>query len=142
MDNSPPSTIILITGDRDFAYLISVLALRQYQTVVIVPPNYHSSLTYQASVVLDWDTQILQKQSTTGLTDSAAVLSTQSSSISQLVNTNLLFPPASCKGAEDLGALKKHSLVSTSSHQASGTVISVSPLVMLTCASQSPQLAC
>jgi hypothetical protein len=63
MDNYPPSTIILITGDRDFAYLVSILTLRQYDVVVIVPPNHHSSLTYQASAVLDWNTQIMQQPS-------------------------------------------------------------------------------
>ena len=63
MDNYPPSTIILITGDRDFAYLVSTLTLRQYHVVVIVPPNHHSSLTYQASAMLDWNTQILQQPS-------------------------------------------------------------------------------
>jgi hypothetical protein len=63
MDNDPPSTIILITGDRDFAYLVSTLTLRQYHVIVIVPPNHHSSLTYQASAVLDWNTQIIQQPS-------------------------------------------------------------------------------
>lgn len=63
MDNCPPHTIILITGDRDFAYLVSILTLRQYHVVVIVPSNHHSSLTYQASAVLDWNTQILQQPS-------------------------------------------------------------------------------
>jgi hypothetical protein len=63
MDNDPPFTIILITGDRDFAYLVSILTLRQYDVVVIVPPNHHISLTYQASAVLDWNTQIMQQPS-------------------------------------------------------------------------------
>ena len=72
MDNSPPSTIILITGDRDFAYLVSILMLRQYHIIVIVPPNHHSSLTYQASVVLDWNTQVLQLPSNASTNPSAS----------------------------------------------------------------------
>src|ERR1700676_253763 len=58
MDNNPPFMIFLITGDRDFAYLVSILTLRQYCVVLIVPTNHHSSLTYQASAVLDWNTKI------------------------------------------------------------------------------------
>jgi len=105
MDNSPPSTIILITGDRDFTYLISVLTARQYRVVVIVPSNHHSSLTYQASAVLDWDTQILG-------TPSKKVPSASSSSISPLVDTNLLLPPASYKDTQDPRAPGKYPSIS------------------------------
>src|SRR5882762_619492 len=74
MDNNPPFTIFLITGDRDFAYLVSILTLRQYHVVLIVPTNHHSSLTYQASAVLDWNTQILQSASKAGSANSSATL--------------------------------------------------------------------
>jgi len=59
MDNPAPGTVILITGDRDFAYAISILRMRRYRVVVIVPPNHHSSIRNQASIFLDWDADIL-----------------------------------------------------------------------------------
>lgn len=59
MDNPAPGTIILITGDRDFAYLVAIVRMRRYRVVTIVPPNHHSSLQQQASVVLDWNSDIL-----------------------------------------------------------------------------------
>jgi hypothetical protein len=64
MDNPIPATIILISGDRDFAYAISVLRFRQYQAVIVVPslPSAHPSLTSQASAVLEWDADVLRKR--------------------------------------------------------------------------------
>ena len=37
MDNPAPSTIILISGDGDFAYAVSVLASRQYRIIILAP---------------------------------------------------------------------------------------------------------
>ncbi|KAJ8583654.1 hypothetical protein M405DRAFT_748298, partial [Rhizopogon salebrosus TDB-379] len=56
IDHHSPATIILIAGDRDYAYAISTLRLRQYTVVLIVPPsqNIPHSLESQASVVIDW----------------------------------------------------------------------------------------
>jgi hypothetical protein len=59
MDNPAPGTVILITGDRDFAYAVSILRMRRYRVVVIAPLNHHSSIRNQASIVLDWNTDIL-----------------------------------------------------------------------------------
>lgn len=61
IDNQAPTTIILITGDRDFAYAVSVLRLRRYHVVVIAPPIIHISLKSQASVLIDWSRDILGK---------------------------------------------------------------------------------
>lgn len=69
IDNPAPATIILISGDSAFTYPISLLRLRQYGIVVIVPSTgSQSSLESQASAVLDWDIDVLrpkivQKQS-------------------------------------------------------------------------------
>lgn len=41
LDNPAPSTIVLITGDRDFAYVFSVLKLRRYRTILVTLPNAH-----------------------------------------------------------------------------------------------------
>lgn len=53
MDNPPPATLIIITGDRDFTYAISTLALRGYNVVVVAPSNVHAQLVQRASEVLD-----------------------------------------------------------------------------------------
>ncbi|KNZ75414.1 hypothetical protein J132_02746 [Termitomyces sp. J132] len=59
IDNPPPSTIILISGDRDFAYAVSVLRLRRYRVVIISLPGIHTSLKTQASFFLDWNNDVL-----------------------------------------------------------------------------------
>jgi uncharacterized LabA/DUF88 family protein len=61
IDNPAPTAIILISGDRDFAYATSVLRHRQYQVILIAPPGTHVSLKSQASVILDWTTDVLGK---------------------------------------------------------------------------------
>jgi hypothetical protein len=56
-DNPPPMTIILVSGNRNFAYSLSVLRLRRYSTVLVAPltkENVHQSLCNQADVVVDW----------------------------------------------------------------------------------------
>ena len=62
-DNPPPATIILISGDRDFAYLLSTVRWRKYN-VVLISNSFmtHESLTVQASVVYDWKSDILKTQ--------------------------------------------------------------------------------
>ncbi|KAK7023710.1 hypothetical protein R3P38DRAFT_3194232 [Favolaschia claudopus] len=61
MDHPAPATLILISGDRDFAYPVSILRLRQYDVVVVsLPlPGAHPSLKRQASVWLDWNREVL-----------------------------------------------------------------------------------
>lgn len=59
IDNPAPATIIVISGDRDFAYAISTLRLRQYDIVLITLSNAHLSLTSQASICYDWAADIL-----------------------------------------------------------------------------------
>lgn len=54
IDNPAPWTYLLITGDRDFAYAISVLGLRRYDVVLVSPRTAHISLRSQAAVCLDW----------------------------------------------------------------------------------------
>ncbi|KAG7452694.1 uncharacterized protein BT62DRAFT_20888 [Guyanagaster necrorhizus] len=56
------TTIVLITGDRDFAYAVAILRLRQFHVVVISPsvPSPHASLTAHAAVCIDWNTAIMQ----------------------------------------------------------------------------------
>lgn len=61
IDNQTPATIILISGDRDFAYAVSILRLRNYCVVIVAPPITHASLKSQASILVDWNHDILGK---------------------------------------------------------------------------------
>jgi hypothetical protein len=75
LDHPAPATIILASGDRDFAYAMSVLRHRQYRMVLVAPaqPTAHVTLRAQASLVLDWTNDVLG-QATRG--DSSHALST------------------------------------------------------------------
>lgn len=61
LDNAAPATIILITGDRDFAYAVSLLRRRRYRVVLIchMQPGPHRSLSAQVDERVDWSTRIL-----------------------------------------------------------------------------------
>ncbi|RPD65887.1 hypothetical protein L227DRAFT_569828, partial [Lentinus tigrinus ALCF2SS1-6] len=59
IDTPAPSTIILISGDRDFVYAVSVLGLRQYRVVLLAPRPAHGSLKAQASAVYNWPEDFL-----------------------------------------------------------------------------------
>ena len=59
IDNAAPSTIVLISGDRDFAYALSILRFRRYRIVLITLPNAHQSLRAQASISFDWFSEVL-----------------------------------------------------------------------------------
>ena len=61
IDTPAPATIILISGDRDFAYAVSTLRLRRYRVVVISAGEVpvHPSLKAHASIFLDWHTDVL-----------------------------------------------------------------------------------
>ena len=61
IDNPAPATIVLISGDRDFVYAVSVLRLRRYRVVLVAPNTAHASLKSQATTVLDWETDIMRK---------------------------------------------------------------------------------
>ncbi|KAI6038999.1 NYN domain-containing protein [Pisolithus marmoratus] len=53
VDNPPPATVILVAGDRDYAYALSTLRLRNYR-VVLITPCATSCLEACASFVIDW----------------------------------------------------------------------------------------
>ena len=72
LDNPAPSTIVLITGDRDFAYAFSFLKLRRYRTILVTLPNAHASLTFQASICFDWYRDVVNSAI---LTDAACISS-------------------------------------------------------------------
>jgi hypothetical protein len=60
IDNPAPTTIVLISGDRDFAYALSILRFRRYRIVLITLSNAHQSLRAQASISFDWVSEILE----------------------------------------------------------------------------------
>ena len=60
IDNPSPSTIVLISGDRDFAYGLAMLRLRRYRVVLITLSNAHPSLRAQASLCFDWISKVLE----------------------------------------------------------------------------------
>jgi hypothetical protein len=64
IDHHSPATVILIAGDRDYAYAMSTLRLRQYNVILIAPTssNVSQSLKSQASLVIDWNYAILRKR--------------------------------------------------------------------------------
>ena len=63
MESAFPCTIILISGDRDFLYAVSVLRLRKCRVVLMAPGTAHTSLKAQASAVFEWPRDILQADS-------------------------------------------------------------------------------
>lgn len=62
IDNPAPCTIVLITGDRDFSYAMSILKLRRYRIVLITLPNAHASLTFQACICFDWFNDVVDQE--------------------------------------------------------------------------------
>ena len=60
IDNPAPTTIVLISGDRDFAYALSILKFRRYRIVLITLSNAHHSLRAQASISFDWFSEVLE----------------------------------------------------------------------------------
>lgn len=57
LDGAPNSTsIVLITGDRDFAYAVAFLRMRGYPVTVIGPVKHSASLFAHASSKIDWST--------------------------------------------------------------------------------------
>ncbi|KAG9029665.1 hypothetical protein FS837_003499 [Tulasnella sp. UAMH 9824] len=77
MDNPAPAVIMLISGDRDFVYAVSVLRHRKYDVVLVVPPQgAHITLRSQATVVLDWRFDIFREDNVNGsIADSASTYS-------------------------------------------------------------------
>ncbi|KDR73456.1 hypothetical protein GALMADRAFT_227905 [Galerina marginata CBS 339.88] len=58
-DHPPPYTFVLITADRDLAYAVSCLRMRNYGVVVVSPATAHRDLTAQATAQLDWSRVVL-----------------------------------------------------------------------------------
>ncbi|KAL1195961.1 hypothetical protein V5N11_025134 [Cardamine amara subsp. amara] len=57
LDNKPPATIILISGDVDFAPALHILGQRGYTVIVVIPSGVYvnSALTSAGKFVWDWN---------------------------------------------------------------------------------------
>ncbi|TFK55455.1 DUF537-domain-containing protein [Heliocybe sulcata] len=58
METKAPATVILITGDSDFAYAVSVLRMRLYR-VVLITPRISSTIRISACLTFSWESNIL-----------------------------------------------------------------------------------
>ena len=58
-EESPPTTFVFISGDRDLAYTISTIRTRQYRVILLAPVTAHPDLKAQASVSLDFTRTVL-----------------------------------------------------------------------------------
>ncbi|KAG8745560.1 hypothetical protein FRC10_007738 [Ceratobasidium sp. 414] len=66
------TTVVLVSGDRDFAYPLAVLKARKYDVGLIVPPGgAHPALRAQASWVLNWKDVLEDTGANAGLKDSS-----------------------------------------------------------------------
>ena len=60
IDHPPPANIILISGDRDFCYGLSVLRNRLYNVILVMPNKVVSpTLSSQANELLEWRQDII-----------------------------------------------------------------------------------
>ncbi|KAG6335872.1 hypothetical protein ID866_3209 [Astraeus odoratus] len=65
VDHSPPATVVLVTGDRDYAYAVSTLRLRNY-SVILITPTVTTCLEAQASAVVDWSVVLTRTRTEPG----------------------------------------------------------------------------
>ncbi|KAJ8517552.1 hypothetical protein ONZ45_g5270 [Pleurotus djamor] len=61
MDHPGPRTIMIISGDRDYAYAAAILRMRRFNVVVVSSGTTSGSLSAQASACHDWSADILGK---------------------------------------------------------------------------------
>ena len=54
-----PHTYVIITTDRDVAYALSRLRMKEYRIILLAPAVAHSELTSQASIQLNWTRSVL-----------------------------------------------------------------------------------
>lgn len=54
LENKPPYTIILISGDSDFEQLITILKEHGFKTILIYPKNTNPKILSSADIALEW----------------------------------------------------------------------------------------
>lgn len=59
LDNPPPSSLVLISGDRGYAQMLSRLAFRGYHVVIVTPTATQAGLRMsQCSEMYEWSDQL------------------------------------------------------------------------------------
>ncbi|KDQ33545.1 hypothetical protein PLEOSDRAFT_1099504 [Pleurotus ostreatus PC15] len=115
IDRPAPATIVLISGDRDFAYAASVLRLRRYSVVVVSlnTRGVHPSLTAQANACLDWNADIMgkvdeqalgQRQEAVALEETAKPAPNRRSNTISAVTEALLSPSVQRREIKNFGS--------------------------------------
>ena len=61
IDNPAPTTMVLISGDRDFIYTVSILSLRRYRVVLLAPCAVYTGIKAQVNAVYRWPDDFLPK---------------------------------------------------------------------------------
>ncbi|KIK64269.1 hypothetical protein GYMLUDRAFT_221614 [Collybiopsis luxurians FD-317 M1] len=64
MDNpthASTTTIMILSGDRDFSYALSILRLRKYKVVVVAPHSFHQSVRELATRFFEWSGSVLMR---------------------------------------------------------------------------------
>lgn len=59
MDQPPPYTIVVVTGDRDLSLTLAILRLRRYKVILVCPSHADESLVMQADESVDWGSRVL-----------------------------------------------------------------------------------
>jgi hypothetical protein len=108
IDNAAPSTIVLISGDPDFAYALSILRFRRYRIVLITHSNAHQSLRAQASTSFDWVSEVLEPVGPTLLNQPPSSSSSPPSRRGKISS-----PPARDKFYSDSMGQHRHNLSSS-----------------------------
>ena len=54
-----PHTYVVITTDRDVAYALARLRMKEYRIILLSPSTAHADLTSQATIKIDWTRSIL-----------------------------------------------------------------------------------
>jgi hypothetical protein len=62
--DAPAATIVLLSGDQDFTYAISILRMRNYRVVVVAPQQSHKNFKHRASDIFDWDVFVVGRKDT------------------------------------------------------------------------------
>ncbi|KAI5899959.1 uncharacterized protein SCHCODRAFT_02481887 [Schizophyllum commune H4-8] len=128
IDHPSPATIILITGDRDFAYAVSLLRRRRYNVVLICHayPGPHRSLLWQVGQRVDWNTEILGLK-----TGAVAVRRWRASSISSQSSSLV----GSARSEPTTPSSPRHSFTSRKSASPATTIVSLASSEEASCTS-------
>lgn len=82
IDQPPPYTIVIATGDCDLSYALAILRSRRYKVILVHPPSVHESLLMQADHTMSWYSQVLGINEENNSSSSSSTSTSSSSSTS------------------------------------------------------------